>query len=63
MNQFIKASIDSHELLCKNFVKDLYLSARKDDGIIDKDEAKTIKKLDKATRKYIKELRKISKKG
>jgi len=63
MNQYIKASIASHELMCQNFIAGLNLSARKDDGMIDKDEAKIIKKLNKATKKYLKELQKISKKG
>ena len=62
MNRFIRLEITQQMMNCKNFIGYCRKAAIKIDGIIDDDEARIIKKLDKATAKYVKDLERIMKK-
>ena len=61
MNSLIKLEITNQMMNCRNFVHSMKRLALKDDGVIDKEEKKILKKLSKATRRYAKELEKLSK--
>lgn len=60
MNQFIKMQITNMISLAKNFDKSCEIAALQDDGVKDRKEEATLKKLKKCTEKYINELEKIS---
>lgn len=59
MNTHIKLEITNAILVSQNFKTACRVDATKDDGKISKDEARILKKLEKCTDKYIKELNKI----
>ena len=56
MNTYMKAQIDNMISTLKIFQSSCELSATKDDGQIDKDEAKALKTINKATERFIKEI-------
>ena len=60
-NPYIKLEIAQISLAAKNFVNSCRTAAMKDDGTIDEEEQKTIKKISKATEKYLRELERIEK--
>lgn len=59
MNIHMTAQISVIVSTVKSMEANLVLTAMKNDGAIDKDEAKIIEKVKTATKKYIKELEKI----
>lgn len=59
MNSHMQAQISVIISTVKSLEANLILTAMKNDGAIDKDEAKIIEKVKAATKKYIKELEKI----
>lgn len=59
MNPFMKHYIELNIAYLKTFKRSLHVAALKDDGVIDKDEQKTIDRANKITDKYIKELEKL----
>ncbi len=61
MNSLIKLEITNQMMNCRNFVHSMKRLALKDDGVIDKEEKKILRKLAKATKRYAKELEKLSK--
>lgn len=61
MNSLIRLEITNQIMNCRNFLRSVKRAALKDDGVIDKEEKKIIKKLVKATERYAKELEKLSK--
>ena len=58
-NIFIQAEIKNMELFTDTFRKRCYAAALQDDGKIDSEESKVLKKIDAATKKFVKELSKI----
>lgn len=56
-NPYIKISIANQIMVVDNFKRECELSAKKNDGIIDKEERKILKKLNKLGDKYSKELK------
>ena len=56
MNTYMKAQIDNMISTLKIFQNSCELSARKDNGQIDKDEAKALKTINKAAERFIKEI-------
>jgi len=61
VNSLIKLEITNQMMNCRNFVHSMKRLALKDDGVIDKEEKKILRKLAKATKRYAKELEKLSK--
>ena len=61
MNGLIRIEITNQILNCRNFVHSMRRLALKDDGVIDAEEKKVLRKLARATKKYAKELEKLSK--
>lgn len=61
MNSFIRMEITTQIVGCKNFITSCKRDALKDDGVVDKEEKKQIKRLEKMTQKYIKGLERIAK--
>ena len=59
MNEYIRAQITNILIMTKTFEQSCKMAAMKDDGRIDADEAKIIKKISKATERYQQELEKI----
>lgn len=55
MNLTVKAAI----VYLKAFEQSMRVSAMKDDGLVDREEEKALKKLGKLTDKYIKELERL----
>ena len=60
INPFIKVQIRNQITEVENFTKLLHDAAKKYDGVIDSDEEKIIKKLQKVSEKYIEALRELS---
>ena len=58
-NNYLKTQIQNQILAADNFVSICTMSALKDDGKIDSDEAKLLKKLEKLTDEYKKGLNKL----
>lgn len=58
-NSYIATQIQNQILAVDNFMSICKLSALKDDGVVDKDEAKLLKKLEKASDEYKKVLSKM----
>ena len=58
-NKVMELQICNLELAIENFIKSLEISALKDDGVISRDEEKIIKKLKKASGKYVNTLEKV----
>ena len=61
MNSYVKLEITNQKLNCKNFLQAVYRASLKDDGVIDKKERKVMKRLEKATMKYVKALKRATK--
>ena len=59
MNTYIKAQIFNMKYMVKVFTQSCELSARKDNGKINKEEEKQIKQIKAAAEKFCKELDKI----
>ena len=59
MNPYIEAQIFNIQSMAKVFVQSCEMAALKDDGKINKEEAKQIDKIRTATEKFCKELGKI----
>ena len=59
MNQYIQAQITNMVVMAKTFNQSCQMAATKDDGIIDRQEEKLLKKINAATEKYIKELQSL----
>ena len=60
MNQFIKAQIYNITAMAKTFNESCKLSAKADDNKISKEEQRLLRKIDKITSRFIKELKKLS---
>ena len=60
MNSYMQLQIKNQILEVENFYKLLRGAAKKDDGIIDDEEKKILKKIKKASEKYIKAMKKFS---
>lgn len=60
MNTFIKVQCINMISSAKIFKQAVEMAAKKDDGTISKDEAKTLKAINKATDNFISELQKIT---
>lgn len=58
-NRFIQAQIQNIITMVETFKEACRIAALEDDGKISKEEAKTLKRINAATERYIKELRKI----
>lgn len=61
MNQFLRIQIENIINTLNTFIAGCELAAKKDDGMIDKKEEKILKRIKKATEKYIKELKFLTK--
>lgn len=59
MNHHISLEITNELLVTQNFVNSCKIAAMKDDGAIDAEEQKVLKKISKAADKFMKELKKI----
>ena len=59
MNQFITHQIDNIVVTLSTFTTGCELAAKQDDGKIDKKEVKLLKRINKVTENYVKELNKI----
>lgn len=59
MNIYIKAQITNMIAMSELFKKSCQTAATKDDGIVGKEEEKLLKRINKATDAFIKELKKI----
>lgn len=59
MNTFVQAQIFNMKSMVKTFEKACEMAMLKDDGKIDSDEAKALKRIRAASAAYIKELDKI----
>ena len=59
MNQYIKAQILYMKNVVKTFNDSCHLAATKDDGEISKDEFRTLKRIKKASERYLKALDRI----
>jgi len=60
MNYHIKAQILNMKAITKTFEQSCRMAATKDDGKIDASEKKVLKKISAATRRFIKDLDKLS---
>lgn len=59
MNTYIKLQLQNMTTIVKTFEQSCIMAAQKDDGTIDKQEQATIKRVQKATSHFLKELEKI----
>lgn len=59
MNTYIESQIMNMTAIAKTFEHSCRMAATKDDGRIDKAEEKILKKIEKATQHFIKELESI----
>lgn len=59
MNTYIKLQISNMTSMVKTFEQSCIMAAQKDDGEIDEQERATIKRVQKATAHFLKELEKI----
>lgn len=59
MNTYIKLQLQNMTAMVKTFEQSCVMAAQKDDGIIDEQEQATIKRIQKATSNFLKELEKI----
>lgn len=59
MNSFIKAQILNITTMAQHFKQSCELAAMQDDGKISKSEEKTLKKINQATDRFIRELNSI----
>ena len=56
MNQYLKSQIENMKVMTTAFKNACHLAVMQNDGQIDKQEEKAIKKIDAATQKFLKEL-------
>ncbi|MBQ7001996.1 MAG: hypothetical protein IJN67_13325 [Oscillospiraceae bacterium] len=61
MNYYLKAQIENMKSFTTTFKNACQLAVMQNDGSIDKEEAKILKKISKATERYVKELNSILK--
>lgn len=59
MNSYIKAQMNNMITMAKTFEQSCKMAATQNDGVIDKTEEKTLKKIGAATQHFIKELERI----
>lgn len=59
MNQYIENQISNMVTIVKTFEQSCKMSALKNDGIIEKDEQRQLDKINKATERFISDLKKI----
>lgn len=59
-NVFIKSQLTNQIMMSESFLQNCKLAALKNDGKIDKDEEKLLKKINKCTNAYVKKLQGIS---
>lgn len=59
MNEYIRAQIINMTAIVKTFELSCQIAAQKDDGKIDRDEAFQLRKIIKASEKFIKQLNNI----
>lgn len=59
MNQYIENQISNMVTIVKTFEQSCKMSALKNDGIIEKDEERQLDKINKATERFISDLKKI----
>lgn len=60
-NQFMRIHVRNMKTSLQSFKLGLQLSATQDDGIIDKEEKRDMKRLEKAADNFLKELEKVMK--
>ena len=58
-NNYLEMQIVNQIQLAENFKNTCKIASKKDDGVTSKEEQKILRKIDKVTDSYIKELRKI----
>lgn len=61
MDYFIKSQIKNMTSIAEAFVNACRIAAQKNDGLIDKDETKALKKIEAATQRFIKEINAVIK--
>lgn len=59
MNAYLNQQILNAIMFNQNFILNCKAAALKDDGVINKDEAKKLKKIEAAAKKYISELQSV----
>lgn len=59
MNQYIENQIENMITMAKTFEHACKMSALKNDGIIEKEEQRQLNKINKATERFISDLKKI----
>lgn len=59
MNDYITAQITNMQTMVKTFEHSCKMAATKNDGKIDKDEAKTLKKIEAVSKRFISDLEKL----
>lgn len=59
MNKYIKNQIDNMLQMSEVFIQSCIFAAKQDDGIISKEEEKQLRKLEKATKRFQKEIAKV----
>ena len=59
MNDYITAQITNMQTMVKTFEHSCKMAAMKNDGQIDKAEAKTLKKIEAASKRFITDLEKL----
>ena len=59
MNEYITAQIKNMQTMVKTFEQSCHLAASKNDGKIDKNELKTLKKIEAASKRFISDLDKL----
>lgn len=57
LNPYLEMQVINQTLQVETFLNSLKFAAKKDDGVVDKDEAELIKDIEKISKKYIKELK------
>ena len=60
MNVYLQSELSNMISLVNSFEKVCYLSTKKDDNMISKEEEKQLKKIKKASKRFVKELTKLS---
>lgn len=61
MNHYLKSQIENMTAMTKAFESACRLAVLQNDGRIDKDEAKALKKIESAAERFIKELNSVNK--
>ena len=56
MNYYLKSQVNNMTIMTKAFNDGCHLAVTQNDGSIDKEEAKALKKIDEATQRFIKEI-------